>query len=152
MNLLSIIRDRISEKPIIPITNGVNDAEKSHDELEKANDAFGIEDSKPLKQKASSTPDPVDFVGQAPPVEISADDQILVDWFFTASLPTQPFDLDSARRVFDPAKFFAAIRREIDGRQSSPRWKCGATQSDLRRLRAINISDDSKGDEKWVTH
>jgi hypothetical protein len=130
MNLLTIIRDRISKKPIIPTVNDVNDTEKSHD-------AFGIEDSKPLKQKASSTPDPVDFVGQAPPVEISAADQVLIDWFFTANLPTQSFDLDRARRVFDPEKFFAAIRREIDTRQSSPRWKCGATQFDLELLRKL---------------
>jgi len=81
--------------------------------------------------------DPVDCVGQAPPVEISAADQVLIDWFFTAKLPTQPFDLDSARRVFDPEKFFAAIRREIDTRQSSPRWKCGATQFDLELLRKL---------------
>jgi hypothetical protein len=81
--------------------------------------------------------DPVDFVGQAPPVEISAADQVLIDCFFTATLPTVPCDLDCARRVLDPEKFFAAIRREIDGRQSSPRWKCGATQFDLELLKNL---------------
>lgn len=136
MNLLAIIRGRISEKPIIPTVNDVNDTEKSHDEFGKVNDAFGIEDLILLKEKASSTPDPI--ITQPQPVEISAADQILVDWFLqAASLPTASFDLDCARRVFDPEKFFAAIRREIDTRQSSPRWRCGATQFDLEILRKL---------------
>jgi len=70
---------------------------------------------------------------KAPP---NADNQGLIDWFLTATLPTEAFDLDCARRVLDPAKFFDSLRREIARQQSSPRWRCGATQADLRSLRA----------------
>lgn len=69
------------------------------------------------------------------PPPIDAADQGLIDWFTSAELPQEPFDLDCARRVTDPKKFFDALRREIAGRQSSPRWKCGATQADLRSLK-----------------
>jgi len=67
---------------------------------------------------------------------VSDDEQILVDWFLTAALPTQPFNLDAARRVNDPAKFYDVLRREIEG-TSSARWRCGATQADLRALKAV---------------
>jgi len=134
MNLLAIIRDRISEKPIITIVNDVNDAEKSHD-------AFEIEDLNPLKQKASAECPAIAFSREkseiSAPAPLSADDQTLIDWFLTATMPTQPFDLDSARRVLDPTKFFDSLRREVAGRQSSPRWRCGATQADLRTLKTV---------------
>jgi len=76
--------------------------------------------------------------GKETPPPIDADDQELIDWFMSAELPQEPFDLDCARRVTDPKKFFNALRREVAGRQSSPRWKCAATQADIRRLKEIN--------------
>ena len=134
MNLLAIIRDRISEKPIITIVNDVNDAEKSHD-------AFEIEDLNPLKQKASAECPAIAYSREkseiSAPAPLSAADQALIDWFLTATLPTEAFNLDCARRVTDPKKFFDALRREIEARLSSPRWRCGATQADLRRLRTV---------------
>lgn len=105
-----------------------------------------LERLKKLKQaqresEVSRVPEPVVVFQSDPQPEpqpikqISDDEQILVDWFCTATMPTQPFDLDCARRVLDPAKFFDSLRREIEGRQSSPRWRCGATQADLRRFK-----------------
>jgi len=64
-------------------------------------------------------------------------DQELIDWFTTADLPQDPFNLDQARRVSDPGKFYDALRLEISNRRKSPRWKCGATQADLRALRTV---------------
>ena len=77
--------------------------------------------------------------GKETPPPIDADDQELIDWLMSAELPQEPFDLDCARRVLDPAKFFDSLRREIAGRQSSPRWRCGATQADLRRLKENSL-------------
>ncbi len=59
----------------------------------------------------------------------------LIDWFRSAELPQEPFDLDCARRVLNPVKFYASLHQEIESRLSSPRWRCGATQADLKVLR-----------------
>jgi len=118
MNLLAIIRDRISEKPINPIVHDVNDTGKSHD-------AFENKDLIPLNEKAS----------------LAADDQALVDWFLQQVPPPKPFNLDDARRVSDPVKFFSAIRQEVESRATSPRWRCGATLADLRCLKAVAKPD-----------
>jgi hypothetical protein len=63
----------------------------------------------------------------------------LLEWFDSAELPTQPFDLDQSRRVSNPGKFYAVLKQEIESRLVSPRWKCGATQADIRALKAILI-------------
>jgi hypothetical protein len=73
------------------------------------------------------------------PAPFSADDQELIDWFLQAAVSVEPFSLDEARRVSDPVKFFAAIRQEVESRATSPRWRCGATQADLRCLKAVVI-------------
>jgi len=62
-------------------------------------------------------------------------DKELIDWFLSADLPQEPFDLDCARRVLNPVKFYASLHQEIESRLSSPRWRCGATQGDLKVLR-----------------
>ena len=62
-------------------------------------------------------------------------DQELLDWFTTANLPQDPFYLDQARRVTKPVLFYAGLRREIEYRQTSPRWRCKATQANLRCLK-----------------
>jgi len=109
---------------------------------------IALERLKKLKQaqresEASPVSEPVVVFRSVPQPEplpmqqISDDEQILVDWFFTATLPTQPFGLDSARHVFNPGKFHDVLKREIEGRQSSPRWRSGATQADLRALKAV---------------
>jgi hypothetical protein len=72
----------------------------------------------------------------------------LVDWFRSAELPQAPFNLDCARRVLDPVKFYTSLHQEIEARPSSPRWRCGATQADLRVLSAMNRSDNSNGGAK----
>jgi hypothetical protein len=59
----------------------------------------------------------------------------LVFWFLNTEQPQEPFNLDDARNVFNPAKFYAALHREIETRETSPRWKNGATQADLRTLK-----------------
>ncbi|HQQ88404.1 MAG TPA: hypothetical protein PLA72_10435 [Smithellaceae bacterium] len=64
-------------------------------------------------------------------------DQELIDWFTAADLPKEPFELDQARRVLNPQGFYNAMRQEISNRRNSPRWRCGATQADLRRLRTV---------------
>jgi hypothetical protein len=60
----------------------------------------------------------------------------LIDWFDAAELPSEPLNLDQARRVLSPAKFYVSLHQEIEGRLSSPRWRCGATQADLKVLRS----------------
>lgn len=72
----------------------------------------------------------------------TVEEKELLDWFDSAELPTHPFDLDCARQVLNPVKFYASLHQEIESRLSSPRWRCGATQSDLRRLRALCSADD----------
>jgi hypothetical protein len=103
-----------------------------------------LERLKKLKQaqresEVPGVPEPVEIFRPEPqPIQqISDEDQILIDWFLTAALPTEAFNLDCARRVTDPAKFFDSLRREVAGRQSSPRWRCGATQADLRSLKLL---------------
>ncbi len=40
---------------------------------------------------------------------------------------------------------FDVLRREIAGRLSSPRWRCGATQADLRRLKENSLNNNEGG-------
>jgi len=85
---------------------------------------------------------------ETPPLEpppIDAADQELIDWFMNTELPRKPFDLDGARRVFNPVKFCAVLKREIESRPSSPRWRCGATQADLRRLKENSLNNNEGG-------
>jgi len=59
----------------------------------------------------------------------------LVFWFLNTEAPAEPFNLDDARKVTNPAKFYAALHREIETRETNPRWQNGATQADLRTLK-----------------
>jgi hypothetical protein len=59
----------------------------------------------------------------------------LVFWFLNKEAPAGLFALDDARKVTNPTKFYAELRREIETRETSPRWKNGATQADLRTLK-----------------
>jgi hypothetical protein len=42
------------------------------------------------------------------------------------------------------------LRRSIKARPTSPQWKCGSTQADLRRLKE-NSLNNNEGDIKGIT-
>jgi len=62
--------------------------------------------------------------------------QVLMDWFMELESPVAPFYLEPHRKVIDPEKFFASLRREIQTGPTGPRARMGALQADLRVLRA----------------
>jgi DNA primase len=96
----------------------------------KANDSAKNQENIPLQGIETPPPEP-------PQIEVA--DQELIDWFISATLPSEAFDLDCGRRVFNPSKFYAVLKQEIESRLVSPRWRCGATQADIRALKAILI-------------
>lgn len=86
---------------------------------------------------AAGAPTPEPPPPQTPSPETPDAYQELIEWFTTAELPSEPFDLDQARRVTNPVLFYGGLRREIENRQTSPRRRCKATQADLRCLKAV---------------
>jgi DNA primase len=96
----------------------------------KANDSAKNQENIPLQGIETPPPEP-------PQIEVA--DQELIDWFISATLPSEAFDLDCGRRVSNPSKFYAVLKQEIESRLVSPRWRCGATQADIRALKAILI-------------
>lgn len=65
----------------------------------------------------------------------SGEMQELIAWFRAAPRPTEPFYLAAHLKVINPANFFAALEREIEAGQESPRARTGALQSDLLSIR-----------------
>jgi hypothetical protein len=59
----------------------------------------------------------------------------LVEWISSAALPADPFVLDAARTVGDPATFFTTLRRDVEQGPGGPRARTGALQADLRLLK-----------------
>jgi len=58
----------------------------------------------------------------------------LIDWFFNASLPETPFDLNPWTRVVSPSKFYAGLREDIDAGPKGSRGRTGGLESDLADL------------------
>ena len=65
-----------------------------------------------------------------------SDIQFFIDWFLSLAPPPEPFNLEPHVHVLDPAKYFEALRREIETGPSGPRARMGTLQSDLRKLKA----------------
>jgi hypothetical protein len=122
---------------------------QSPDELKTVQDFQKDCDSR-MKVSLSCVGHEYENTGGAEQSQDTDEETKLVGWFLTATLPTEAFNLDCARRVNKPGKFFDVLRREIAGRLSSPRWRCGATQADLRRLKE-NSLNNNEGGVKGIT-
>ncbi len=59
----------------------------------------------------------------------------LIGWFEAASLPEEPFSINSYEHILQPATYYIALRRDIEAGPSGPRARFGALQGDLQRLR-----------------
>jgi len=109
-------------------------SQQSDAEIKPEKDIVGEKMPEPTSGQVETELQPVvnvNRLGDPPPDA----DQELVDWFLSADLPSEPFELDQARRVTNPEAFYKALWLEIASRWKSPRWKCGATQYDLQALK-----------------
>lgn len=78
----------------------------------------------------------VELAAQAPD-PWDPETQDLITWFEGAELPSAPFQLWPWARVFDPERFFTAIRGEISHGIRGLRYRKGLLRDNLRRLRAL---------------
>lgn len=78
--------------------------------------------------------------------------QELIAWFRAAPRPTQTFLLANHMRVINPEKFFAALEREIEAGQRSPRARTGALQSDLLAVRNYMENEYKKMIASYFKH
>lgn len=64
---------------------------------------------------------------------------LLIQWFLSVnSLPTEPFQLNSAVKVLDPKRFYAFLHEDIACGPKGIRAKFGALQNDLLCLKKIH--------------
>ena len=86
---------------------------------------------KPLSQKQSLVP----TQAKQPFDEETA---TLITWFQEENrLPTEPFFLESAILVKNPAKFYNSLKSDIEVGAGSQRCKGGALKKDLKTLKNI---------------
>jgi hypothetical protein len=65
------------------------------------------------------------------------DCQAIIDWLITLEPPREPFNLEPHRNIVDPAKFFSALRIDIEAGPDGARGKRGALIHDLMTLKKI---------------
>ena len=65
------------------------------------------------------------------------EDKTLIDWFLTMNPPVEPFHLEPHRRIVNPSKFFAALRKDIEAGPDGPRGKYGALIQDLIAMKKV---------------
>jgi len=59
----------------------------------------------------------------------------LIRWFLNYDLPEQPFSISPYEQVLHPARYYEALKRDIEAGPKCPRARYGALQSDLQRLK-----------------
>ena len=86
----------------------------------------------------TSTP-PRDLTGSvdAPAEEWDAETLHLIEWFKTATPPTEPFNLCQGVTILDPARWWRSIADDIEFGPNGPRARYGVVQGDLRRLHEL---------------
>ena len=67
--------------------------------------------------------------------EWSDEDASLIEWFQTATLPMEPFQLNQGVKVLDSERFYSSLKIDIAAGPRKPRASLGGLQSDLRALR-----------------
>ena len=65
------------------------------------------------------------------------EDKTLIDWFLTMNPPVEPFHLEPHRRIVNPSKFFAALRKDIEAGPDGPRGRYGALIQDLIAMKKV---------------
>ncbi len=74
-------------------------------------------------------------------LEWDAETTDLINWFFTAKLPSRPFTLMEGHQVVDPARWYSSLRQDIDAGAAVPRGQTGALKMDLAVLKSILEKD-----------
>lgn len=70
---------------------------------------------------------------------------VLVDWFLAAELKEEPFRLRSGVEVKETAKFYQALKNDVEQGVEGVRARTGALQEDLRALFDLFGNEEKAG-------